>query len=154
MGMYTELVLNCELKNDPTMVRRWKPIIDYMLGNTEEKPETPDHPLFTEHGRWSWMLRSSSYYFTPYSNSGLKEDNLYENKPMYFLHVKTDLKNYESEIENFLKWLKTYIDDSSYFLGYYIYEEDNFPTLIFNRAEELGTWTNSEPEVLYLNERT
>ena len=46
------------------------------------------------------------------------------------LNVRCDLKNYEDEIELFLKWIYNYATTRG-FVGYMRYEEDYNPTLIY-----------------------
>lgn len=124
MGMYTELVLGVEIQDNMKVIQT----LNYMLDNTEYKPKW-EHELFKA-DRWEWMLRSDSYYFDGQTDSKLFVDNLYEDKPMYFLNVRCNLKNYDNEIKKFLDWLEPFIITDG-FLGYYRYEECEDPTLIY-----------------------
>lgn len=45
--------------------------------------------------------------------------------------MRVFLKNYNSEIEEFLDWLEPYIETND-FIGYMKYEEFEDPTLIYN----------------------
>jgi hypothetical protein len=80
------------------------------------------------------MLRSSSYYFDGQPNLVFKFDDITKS---YFLTVRTNLKNYEGEIEAFCKWITPYLKneyahtDRPDFLGYKMYEEEVTPTLLF-----------------------
>lgn len=125
MGMYTELNIAVEVANEPKVIE----ILKYMLGDITEKPELFEHSLFKS-DRWKFMLVSDSYYFDGKTDSKLFEDNLYKDKPMYFLNVRCNLKNYNNEIDKFLDWLCPYIKSDG-FIGYKRYEEEDEPTLIY-----------------------
>lgn len=131
MGMYTELVCAFELESDtPKEVIQ---ILRHMTGQEKElgmdESELPSHPLFgTE--RWRFMLQSDSYYFPGDTHSRLKIDNLYPTKPMYYLTIRCNLKNYDNEIDNLLSWLGRYTRTTG-FIGYKRYEEAEEPTLLY-----------------------
>lgn len=122
--MYTELNICVNLrKNTPQNIID---ILKYMLGDIDEPPELTDHPLFKTE-RWTFMLRCTSRYFAGYTHSGMVEDD-YD----YHLNVRCSLKNYYSEIDQFLNFIAPYL--SSYhgsFLGYTRYEEYDDPLLIY-----------------------
>lgn len=127
MGMYTELVCALELReNTPSEILD---VIRYMLDETDELERTPDHKLFKT-SRWEFMLRSDSYYFDGTSHSFLKQDNLTPDRPMYFLNIRCNLKNYDNEIDKFIDWISLYAETTG-FIGYKRYEEDEEPTLIY-----------------------
>lgn len=132
MGMYTELICAFELKNDTP--KEVLDILMFMLDEKEDHPELPNHPLFEEGSRWGFMLVCDSYYFDGTTHSQLKVDYLHgHDKPMYYLTVRSNFKNYENEIDNFIDWLKPYIvkDKENMFIGYKRYETENEPTLIY-----------------------
>ena len=131
MGMYTELVLAAKIKNDAEAID----ILNYMLGNTEIEPKLPQHALFKTE-RWTFMLRTESAYFDGITHSELRREVYYDNETVYFLTVRTNLKNYGSEIEHFLDWLNPYIETRG-FLGYTRYEECADPTLIYKNNESI-----------------
>ena len=128
MGMYTALHFYSEL-NVPkdSMVAD---ILKYMVGDTEEMPEMlPDHELFKS-DRWRVMLRMDSYYFDEDTHSTLRWD---DNGESYYLNIRCNLKDYDSEIEKFIDWIMPYLDEYKQpgdFLGFYRYEEDEEPTII------------------------
>lgn len=128
MGMYTELHLNCELKEDvPDSVVA---ILQYMLRDKPEAeiPELPDHLLFKTH-RWSAMLRCDSYYFAADTHSTLRFDDIGNS---YYLCIRCNLKNYDDEIKRFVDWVMPYIDGlDGDFLGFSRYEQTETPTLIY-----------------------
>lgn len=126
MGMYTELHYNTALKVDvPNNVLD---VLRYMLGETEEKPEIPEHDLFNT-TRWPNMLRSDSYYFDGDTHSTLRHD---DNTDTHYLCVRCNLKNYDDEIFLFVNWIRPYIDKNpGDFLGFSRYEEAVTPDLIY-----------------------
>lgn len=125
MGMYTELHFNAELRRDtPTEVIE---VLRYMLGEIEDEPTLPAHPLF-ETGRWRIMLRADSYYFDAKTHSALYDD---ETAQAQFLCIRCNLKNYGGEIEAFVDWITPYLDKApGEFLGFSRYEETEQPTLL------------------------
>lgn len=129
MGMYTELHYNVELKKD--LPKNVANLLKYMVGDLEDEPKKlPKHPLFKTE-RWRFMLRMDSYYFDADTHSTLRYDEIAER---YYLCIRTNLKNYDSEIEQFIDWVEPYLGayiDRGEFLGFYRYEEDNEPTHIY-----------------------
>ena len=126
MGMYTEFHYNAELKRDiPDDVRQ---VLEFMVGDREQEPATPEHSLFTEETRWRFMLCGDSYYFDADTYSTLRDDK----QGGTYLCIRCNLKNYDGEIEKFCEWLRPYIDKcGGEFLGFSRYEESEQPTLIF-----------------------
>lgn len=124
MGMYTELVLGVQIEDNEKVIQTLR----YMLNETEYQPEW-EHELFKT-DRWEYMLKCDSYYFDGQTDSKLFIDDLYKDKPMYYLNVRCNLKNYDGEIRKFLDWLYPYIKTYG-FLGYERYEECEEPTLIY-----------------------
>lgn len=126
MGMYTEFHFNVELpKNTP------KDIIDilqYMMGDIEKKPHLPDDAFF-ECERWELLFSCDSYYFAADTHSTLRYDDIGD---CWYLCVRSNLKNYDNEIEKFVSWIAPYLESLVYeFLGFYRYEETNRPTLLY-----------------------
>lgn len=126
MGMYTELHFNCELKKElPSLVTN---ILQYMVGENDHRPLPPDHPLF-QASRWAYMLRMDSFYFNADTHSTLR---FCEISNAFYLCIRCNLKNYDSEIEHFLHWIHPFLNSSlNSFLGFLRYEEDDIPTLLF-----------------------
>ena len=124
MGMYTELSIDAEIVNDKEVIHK----LQFMLGDSDEDIKI-NHPLFNTE-RWEYMLRCDSYYFDSQTDSKLYKDNLYEDAPMYFLHILCNFKNYDNEINLFLDWLCPYIITEG-FLGHTRYEENYDPTFIY-----------------------
>ena len=127
MGMYTALHLNIELERNTTLDVIWT--LEAMTGKKAPTFQF-DHPLF-DTARWDFMLQCSSYYHKAWSASEMVYD---DTAKCYFLRVQCDFKNYDSEIELFLDWIDPYIRaEPGEFLGYYRYEEDVEPTIIYKR---------------------
>jgi len=126
MGMYTEFHFNAELKQDtPDEVIH---ILLYMLNQVEDEPDIPKHDFFKS-ARWRWMLQSDSYYFAADTHSTLRFDHISQS---FYLCIRCNLKNYDSEIDRFIDWIAPYIDCyEGDFLGFKRYEEFNEPELIY-----------------------
>jgi len=129
MGMYTEIYVKLSLKEDtpPQVIE----ILKYMMAMDAEIPngKLPEHKLFTK-SRWEFMLRCSSYYHIPSSVGKFWYDDIAR---QWFLVNRSDLKNYESEIEAFFDWIYPYAeqDHDKQFLGYELYEEECEPTFYY-----------------------
>ena len=124
MGMYTELVMGCELKKDtPAEVIE---TLKYMLGDNEYLATVPVNKLFAT-DRWKVMLCCDSYYFDGDTHSTLRHDDINQG---YHLTIRCNLKNYCGEIGKFLNWIYPYADTRE-FVGYYRYEECEVPTLVY-----------------------
>lgn len=118
MGMYTELYLRSGLKGDTP-----KEVIDLLLAMLSGNP--PDTTPFGG-GRCPWMLRSASHYHFPFAKSSM---DYIEYLGRWYLFVRCDLKNYEGEIEAFLKWIAPHLDAfEGEYVGHTRYEEDPLPT--------------------------
>jgi hypothetical protein len=135
MGMYTEIHFNSELKkNLPESIVK---VLQYMIdGERENEPELPDHEFF-KCRRWSSLFRMDSYYFDADTHSTLRFDDI---SNAYYLCVRANLKNYDSEIQKFINWIMPYLDKSEgEFLGFYRYEGTEEPTLIYAKASAQST---------------
>ena len=132
MGMYTELHYNVELKKD--VPEEILAVLKSMLNWDIKEPSLPDHGFFSCE-RWRALFSCDSYYFHADTHSTLRFDNI---SHCYYLCIRANLKNYDGEIEAFLKWVEPYVyackDD---FLGFYRYEECENPTLIFYGREPM-----------------
>lgn len=130
MGMYTEFNIGVALKkNTPSEVID---ILKYMVRDVEDRPSTlPDHPLFKT-DRWFILFTCGSYYFDGETNSMFNFDDI---DGKWYLTVRSSLKNYCSEIEKFLDWIRPYLYTTG-FLGYFWYEEYEDPILIYNNVYE------------------
>lgn len=128
MGMYTEIYVKATFPKDtPKEVIE---VIKYMMGQSETNPESlPDHPLFGD-TRWRYMLQCSSYYHVPKSVGEFWHDHISNG---WYLVSRSDLKNYDNEIEHFFNWISPYVEKSNEktFIGYSLYEENNEPTLYY-----------------------
>lgn len=99
----------------------------------------PDHPLFKT-DRWGILLRCDSAYFAGDTNSYItREDFDLELKYSPYLTIRSNLKNYDLEIELFLDWISQYVRyPTGECAGYFRCEECSEPTLIyFNYFDEI-----------------
>ena len=124
--MYTEFDFNVELRgNVPKEVIF---ALAYMVRNADNKPAIlPRHELF-EGTTWEHMLLCDSYYFSADTHSTLRYDIIGE---CYYLCIRCNFKNYGDEIKLFLDWIFPYVREDENFVGFFRYEEDDVPTLIF-----------------------
>lgn len=127
MGMYTELHFNTRIiENCPEDIVA---VLKFMVGEGPKPKILPQHALFGDQTRWSYMLVSDSYYFAMLPGTMFEFDDI---PNQYFLSVRTNLKNYDNEIQLFLDWIDPYLDmQPGDFLGFYRYEETETPTLIY-----------------------
>lgn len=119
MGMYTELVLKCTLKQS---IDQKDINVLHWLFNDGDKPEIlPNHEFFNK-PRFDFIGNSSSCYHIP---------NVLNYFDGFYLFTRTDLKNYDCEIESFIDWLKPLLDvTQGECIGYTWYESDIKPELI------------------------
>ena len=124
MGMYTEINLGlCFKKNtlDEIINTIW-----CLLGEKEWGKEFPNHNFF-KCDRFKMVLGCDSAYFDGITDSKMEFNNI---DGCYHLNVRSNLKNYGNEIENFIDYISPYIETDG-FIGYMRYEECDNPTLIY-----------------------
>ena len=126
MGMYTELIFGASLiKDTPDQVIN---ALKYMIGDIKEKPE--DFPL--PEGRCAWLFRGGSYYFGV--NEPVSKMWYDDNSNNWRISTRSNIKNYDGEIETFLEWIKPFIHQGSGYRDMYAivtYEEAESPTIYF-----------------------
>ena len=131
MGTFTELNFNSVLKKDTPIdvINTLRVMVDE-LAKKENPTPLPDHELFKdEESRWNIMLLCDSYYFDAETHSTLNYDDLIGS---HVLCIQTNFKNYDNEVALFLDWINPYLDKvKGEMLGYYRYEEDRKPTIIY-----------------------
>lgn len=130
MGHYTEFVFGVSLlSTTPKIVIN---VLDYLV-NREELINIPNHEFFNCN-RYSYIATSSSYYFG-YSDSSStfnsKADNINNE---YLLSIRSNIKNYDNEIDKFVDWIRPYVNSGSgskELLGYKLSEESVIPYLFY-----------------------
>lgn len=140
MGMYTELVLKCSISE--IIPDEVESVLRHLFRNGEEPECIPSHPFFAK-PRWSWIGSSGSFYHTPFAMSDYRQPNN-EDDPggakTYFggyIFSRSDLKDYDGEIDSFLDWIDPYIDEApGMCIGWTWYEEEDQPTLIFKKEKQ------------------
>ena len=143
--MYTEFHFNAELKWDTP-----KQVLDILAMMTNVKtiadplPDPlPARDLFKCED-WRLMLLMDSSYFPADTHSTLRfdADDDVEHGGTWFLCIRCNLKNYEHQIEKFLDWIGPYVETGGVreCLGYYRYESDEDPTLIYASGDETGAY--------------
>lgn len=124
--MYTELIFGAALKVEtPNSIIE---ALKYMTGELKEKPVNfvlPD-------GKCEWLFMGGSYYFA--INNSVNKMWLDDIDKQWHISTRSNIKNYESEIETFLEWIKPWIDSGSGGKEMYaivIYEEQDIPTMYY-----------------------
>tara|TARA_R100001480_G_C4732518_1_gene181150 strand:- start:741 stop:1124 length:384 start_codon:yes stop_codon:yes gene_type:complete len=119
MGHYTEIYINADLKEEtPQEVIN---VLAAMCSKNDKEDSLKDKP-----GRWSYLFGNGSYYTPLTSCANLTFDDIGGH---YSILGKGDIKNYEDEIEEFFAFIKPWCEDE--FIGYYRYEEQREPTLVY-----------------------
>lgn len=128
MSMYTEFHFNVELKEHTP--QNTLGILGYMPDPWRTgAPDIPEHSLFKTE-RWPQVLCGDSAYFPMEQRSELTIDE----DGVISLSVRSNLKNYDNEIEKFLDWISPYVDTLfDEMVGYFRYEENEHPTLIYTK---------------------
>lgn len=124
--MYTELNCAFGLKEGTPQA-----VIDILIFMTArgKEPPLPDHPLFKTE-RWTFMLQSDSEYFSGDTHSVVRFDDVCCE---WHVTIRSNVKNYDGEIEHFFDWITPHIDAfDGDFIGYSRYEETEVPTLIYH----------------------
>jgi hypothetical protein len=123
MGTYTEILIKTSVtKILPADVEA---VLQYLFNDGDAPGKLPAHPFF-ECGRWRMIGRCSSYYHIPWSTSRYAEERLFS---------RSDLKNYDGEVNKFFDWLMPYIDEpEGKCVGYSWHEEADAPALIRKKA--------------------
>ena len=125
MGMYTELIFGVKLKKDtPENVIN---TLKYMTGLISEIPKDYQWEIHKRN-----PLLGGSYYFAISNPSPNMSFDKISNE--WQVNTRGNIKNYENEIEDFLKWIKPFISQGSGYKEMYaitIYEEANEPTIYY-----------------------
>lgn len=122
MGMYTRLTFWADLAQDSPAAAVVQGLIDH--GSAADG--MPTHPFFgLPHA--GALLTCSSYYHRTGQTQFAYDDIAHA----WWLNVDSSLKNCADEIHQFLDWLPPYDTGSDDFRGFYLYEEDEQPTLIY-----------------------
>jgi hypothetical protein len=127
MGMFTELILGCGFKKN--LPQDLVYTIATLAGAEDvlKTLDTSNCKMLFDADRNP--LRGSSYYFIPGSYQKFWFNDIVE---CYYLMSRSDIKNYDDEIEKFLELIKPYIDSGSgtdNIYAYVLYEEDSTPTI-------------------------
>lgn len=131
MGMYTEIFVNCELRKDvpEEVVHDLRILFDESFITDGFVSDIPKQDK-----RLRAIGNCSSYYFQPRATSAMWYDDIGRS---WYICSRSDLKNYDGEIEAFFAWLGPYVAaNPGEFIGYHRYEEDDAPVLVFKREGE------------------
>lgn len=123
MGMYTEILIKADV-NTKKLSKEEKGVLNFLFSDGEQPQELPNHYFFTL-PRWQLIGKMSSFYHHPHPVNSVSDDGEY-------IFSRSDLKNYNGEIEAFFDWFRPLTDAyEGKCIGYQWYEEDDQPTLIF-----------------------
>lgn len=133
MGMYTELIFSAGfIKDLPDEV---VDTLKYMISGEDRPEHLPSHEFF-DSGAVTWLLRGRSYYFADTIDPRLRFDKIGKN---WILSSRSNIKNYDNEIELFLDWIKPYIAEGSGLREFYAivcHEEQEIPTIYYLHEED------------------
>lgn len=126
MGMYTEILVKADVsRNLPPLVHE---VLDYLFNSTcwqWPDKELPAHEFF-KCPRWQMIGSCSSYYHIPWTDSKYSEGRIFS---------RSDLKNYNDEIEKFFNWIEPYLNEpKGKCIGYSWYEEDMQPDWYYKKT--------------------
>lgn len=122
MGMYTEILVKADV-NVNNLSDTEKSVLNHLFNDGDRPDSLPDHPFFTL-DRWSQIGRMSSFYHHPKAVNSVSDCGEY-------IFSRSDIKNYNGEIEQFFDWFKPLTTaQNGECIGYKWYEEDDVPTLI------------------------
>lgn len=128
MGMYTEIIFGATLKDEtPVEVIT---ILKHLVEGSEIPAQHQEHKFF-ETSRCRWICTSSSYYFPGRPEAILEFEPILQR---WYLQFRSNLKNYDQEIEMFLDWVKPYIEQGSGNRDFYAVvtkESDAAPTVYY-----------------------
>ena len=127
--MYTELILGCKIRGDAP-----KEVIETLKWMcSEQEDNLPESWPFPKDSRHKRLFRMGSYYFA--ISSSIPPVFQYDsNGNTWMLSTRSNLKNYNNEIETFLAWLRPYIEQGSGSREFYAivtYEEQAEPTIYY-----------------------
>ena len=134
MGMYTELIFGAALKESTpdNVINIIKKMVDR---NLNIDVELPNHVFFNT--KWgSSIMRMTSYYFPGTHSPTFWKDDI---SKLWYLHFRSNIKNYDNEIDKFLDWIKPYIIKGSGRRNFYAivtYEESEIPTIYYLNEDE------------------
>jgi hypothetical protein len=119
MGMYTEIYVNADLKKSTP-----QEVIDVLSAMCDKNHEA--ECLSGKPSRWAYLFNNGSYHLPLTECGKLTNDSIVG---QYSLLAKGDIKNHDSDIEEFFDFIKPWCEGE--FIGYYRYEEDREPTLVY-----------------------
>lgn len=123
MGMYTELIFGASLKQDTP---------EDVINTLRRMVGQIDEPITLDFGSGrNPLIGCSSSFGAKNSANSFTFDKVTK---QWSLCTRANIKNYDSDIEGFLEWIKPFIDSGSGYNDLYaitIYEQDTQPTLYF-----------------------
>jgi hypothetical protein len=129
MGMYTELIFGAKLKEKTpaTIINALK----FMVGDLKDKPADFPECLNSCDG----IFKEASNYFGVDNPQAKFYISNFDKR--WCISTRSNIKNYDDEIETFLEWIKPYIRSGA---G----ERDMYAIV---------TYEESDPQIYYLHEK-
>lgn len=126
MGNYTEILIKAKIKSCiPDNVRNiLMHLFDSKIEFEDEyiKSILPEHEFF-KCPRWHLVGTCCSSYHIPWIDSNYEDG---------YIFSRSDLKDYDDEIDKFFDWISDYIDGiPGQCIGYKWHEYDDAPTLAY-----------------------
>jgi hypothetical protein len=128
MGMYTELIFGASIKKDAP-----KEVINTLYYLVNFKKLWDDVPIEKSVTKGRNVLNGGGSYYFGVTDGVAKmwQDDIDKE---WKVSARHNIKNYEGEIENFLEWVKPYIESGSGHREMYaikMYEEMSEPTIYY-----------------------
>lgn len=148
MGMYTEFIFGCALREDTPRI--CIEALDYVINGEEKKPRY-ENPITCEEKLYNdtfidrilsveeienfadfYDLSRLCYSFSGYFGAGENDPCFYYDSVIkaYRISIRSDIKNYENQIDRFLEYIEPYIKSgsgSNDIYAYVLYEENEYP---------------------------
>jgi hypothetical protein len=125
MGMYTEVFFRAEVSEEAAR------ILHHIHDGTDFV--APNHVFFTL-PRFTSVVRGTSFYF-PGANHFVVDES--QNEAGVCVSFRSNLKNYDGEIEAFFDWIDPHVVGfGGEFIGYSLYEESDTPTLFHKKGDQ------------------
>lgn len=125
MGMYTEILVKAQIKPDTSEEDR--AVLLYLFNKGALPEKIPNHRFFTK-PRWDLIGTTYGFYHHPVSCNSVVGIGRF---PSWYIFSRSDLKNYDGEVDAFFDWFRTICDEQEgKCIGYTWYAEEDVPTLV------------------------
>lgn len=133
MGMFTEFIFGCSLKKDTPQV--CIDALDHVINGDDDDVVSEEIQEFIKEYSLYSLCRSASYYFgVSRAKSSMWHDHISEE---WVVSIRSNMKNYDGEIERFIKYITPFVQSGSgplNIFAYVQYETTEFPTMYSKRG--------------------